>query len=271
MMHNGSKQPRSALGVDRMALFLDLLLGHMLGDFLLQPGKLVAAKRDSWRGLLLHTSIVGATTALATLGTLRRDWIAVAAVAVAHLVIEKITILAYERTPTRGLFTLLFDQSLHLLSIAAVVAVVGGGLQPTAVSSVFGITLATRVLATVVGIVTVALGGSMLAFEAANALAPHGSKGSLLRLDLARIAGMVERGGSVGLALAFGPAVGPVAFAPRAMWAMTLPRDERRRQLAEAAAGLLLCAVVYFGIHAVATLVDGGTIPALSWPLWGAG
>ncbi len=254
-----------------MALFLDLLLGHMLGDFLLQPGRLVSAKRDGWRGLLLHTSIVGLATALATLGTLGRDWIAVIAVTVAHLAIEKITILAYERTPTRGLFTLLFDQSLHLLSIAVVVALVGGGLQPTPASSVFGIAVATRVLAIVVGIVTVALGGSILAFEAANALAPDGSKGSLLRLDIARIAGMVERGGSIGLALVLGPAIGPVTFAPRVVWATTLSRDERRRQLAEAAAGLLLCAVVYFGIRAVATLVDSGTIPALSWPLWGPG
>jgi hypothetical protein len=254
-----------------MALFLDLLLGHMLGDFLLQPGKLVAAKRDGWRGLLLHTSLVGAATALATLGTLRRDWIAVVAVTVAHLAIEKITILAYERTPTRGLFTLLFDQSLHLLSIAAVVVAVGGGLRPAAVSTVFGASVTTQVLAVVVGIVTVTLGGSILAFEAANALAPDGSKGSLLRLDIARIAGMIERGGSIGLALVFGATVGPLAFAPRVVWAMTLSRDQRSRQLAAAAAGLLLCALVFFGVQAVATLVDSGTIPALSWPLWGAG
>jgi Protein of unknown function (DUF3307) len=51
-----------------MALFLDLLLGHMLGDFLLQPGKLVAAKRDGWRGLLLHTFVVGFATTMAAAG-----------------------------------------------------------------------------------------------------------------------------------------------------------------------------------------------------------
>jgi hypothetical protein len=254
-----------------MALFLDLLLGHTIGDFLLQPGKLVAAKRDGWRGLLLHTSVVGLATALATLGTLRRDWPAVAAVTVAHLVIEKITILAYEQTPTRGLFTLLFDQSLHLLSIAAVVLLAGDGLRPATSSTVFGFPIATGMLAIAVGVGAVMLGGSILAFEAANALAKDGSKGALLKLDVARIAGMVERGGSVALALAIGPAVGVVAFAPRVAWALTLPRTERQRQLVEAAAGLVLCAVVFLGIRAVFTLVEGGNLPAWSWPPWGGG
>src|SRR5450759_5465019 len=77
MMHNGCKQPPAPWESTSMALFLDLLLGHMLGDFLLQPGRLVAAKRDGWRGLLLHTSIVGLTTALATLGTMSRAWLVV--------------------------------------------------------------------------------------------------------------------------------------------------------------------------------------------------
>jgi hypothetical protein len=254
-----------------MALFLDLLLGHMIGDFLLQPGKLVAAKRVGWRGLLLHTSVVGLATALATLGTIRGDWPAVAAVTLAHLLIEKITILAYERTPTRGLFTLLFDQSLHLLSIAAVVLLAGDGLRPTALSTLFGFSIATRVLAVVVGIVTVSLGGSILAFEAANSLASDGSKGSLLKLDATRIAGMVERGASVAMALAFSPLAGVVAFVPRVVWAITLPRDEGRRQMVAAAAGLVLCAVVFFGIHAAYTLIESGGMPAWSWPPWGVG
>lgn len=167
------------------------------------------------------------------------------------MVVEKITLLAYQRTPTRGLFTLLFDQSLHILSIAAVLVFARGGLQPAAIATLFGFPVATRVLAITVGIITVTLGGSILAFEAANALAPGGSKGSLLRLDLARMVGMVERGGSIVLALAIGPAIGPAAFVPRVAWAMTLGEDQRRRQLAEAAAGLVLCAIVFLGIHAV--------------------
>lgn len=253
-----------------MALFLDLLLGHMLGDFLLQPGKLVAAKRDGWRGLLLHTGMVGAVTALVTLGTLRRDWIAVVGVACAHLLIEEITILAYKSTPTRGLFTLLFDQSLHILSISAIV-LASGGLQPAATAMLFGFTVTTRVLAIIVGFVTVTLGGSILVFEAANALVPGGSKGSLLGLDLARISGMVERGGAVALGLAVTPALGAVAFVPRAMWAMTRGRVERRRQLTVLAAGMMLCALVLFAIHAVTTLLNAGGAPVWSWPSWGAG
>lgn len=243
-----------------MALFLDLLLGHMLGDFLLQPGKLVAAKRDGWPGVFLHSGVVGAVTALVTLGTLRRDWFAVVAVTLAHMLIEKITILAYKKTPTRGLFTLLFDQSLHVLSISAIV-LAGGGLEPRATAMLLGFPVATRVLAIIVGLVTVMLAGSILAFEAGNALEPGGSKGSLLTLDLARTAGMVERGGAVTLALVVGPALGSAVFLPRAIWAMTLTPKDRARQLAQTAAGLLLCAFVLFGIHAVTTLADAGSPP----------
>ena len=188
------------------------------------------------------------------------------------MVVEKITLLAYQRTPTRGLFTLLFDQSLHILSIAAVLVLARSGLQPAATATLFGFPVATRVLAITVGIITVTLDGSILAFEAANALAPGGSKGSLLRLDLARMVGMVERGGSIVLALAIGPAIGPAAFVPRVAWAMTLGEDQRRRQLAEAAAGLVLCAIVFLGIHAVYTLVESGSLPASwAWPPWGVG
>jgi hypothetical protein len=109
-----------------MALFLNLYLGHLLGDFLLQPGRLVLAKRDGIPGLLVHTLIVGAASAAVMFATIGSDWWAVVLVTGLHLVVERLTILTYVKTPTRGLFTLLFDQTLHMLCIAGVVWIAGG-------------------------------------------------------------------------------------------------------------------------------------------------
>lgn len=46
-----------------MELFLRLLLGHMVGDYILQTGSIARAKNESWQALLLHVSIVSAAMA----------------------------------------------------------------------------------------------------------------------------------------------------------------------------------------------------------------
>lgn len=240
-----------------MALFLNLYLGHLLGDFLFQPGRLVLAKRDGVPGLLLHTGIVGATTAAVVWATLPVDWSAVVLVTGLHLVIERLTILTYLKTPTRGLFTLLFDQTLHALSIALVVWVAGG--WSTDVHAVtFGVTVRTFTLAEIAGLVTVSLFGSILVYEARNALrAAHEGKGSVLRLDAARVAGVVERAGALALAVALHPAAVLLPFLPRAAFALTRPPSERGDQLVELAAGLALVVVVYAVLVVIAYFVGG--------------
>ena len=57
------------MDLDNMALnfFLRMFLGHLVGDFILQPYKIALLKRTGWRGLLLHVSIVTFTTAVAIL------------------------------------------------------------------------------------------------------------------------------------------------------------------------------------------------------------
>jgi class 3 adenylate cyclase len=177
-----------------MALFLNLYLGHLLGDFLLQPGRLVLAKRDGVPGLLLHTLIVGAASAVVVAGTIRGDWPAVVLVTGLHLVIERLTILTYLKTPTRGLFTLLFDQTLHMLSIAVVVWLAVGWEADTHALTL-GIRLPIERLAAIDGLLTVMLLGSILAFETGNTLRRGADgKGRILRFDAARVGGMLERG-----------------------------------------------------------------------------
>ncbi|RME77340.1 MAG: DUF3307 domain-containing protein, partial [Chloroflexi bacterium] len=46
------------------SFFLRLLLGHLIGDFILQPYWLVLAKRSGWKGLIIHVGVVTFITAI---------------------------------------------------------------------------------------------------------------------------------------------------------------------------------------------------------------
>lgn len=243
-----------------MDLFLELYLGHLIGDFLLQPGRLVVAKRDGAPGLVLHTLIVGAATMAVLAGTMTADWAVAALVTGAHLVIERLTIATYVGTRTRGLFTFLLDQALHLLSIALIVWAAGRWqLSPDAM--VFGIALSTVGLAKVCALATVSLLGSILVFESVNAILGS-DKGGLLGLDGARIWGVVERGGALALALA-SPALLILPFVPRLVYAATRPDGDKARPVVEACAGIVLTIAGYLSIAAVSYLVSG-SISALA-------
>jgi hypothetical protein len=237
-----------------MALFLELYLGHLIGDFLFQPGRLVIAKRDGVPGLLLHTLVVGLATIAVVIGSVAIDWAPAVLVTGLHLVIERITIATYLKTPTRGLFTLLMDQAMHALSIALVVWI-SGRWSFTAGGAAFGVPLSAVQLAKVCALATVMLFGSILVFEMGNAVLGE-QKGRVLRLDRGRVYGIVERGAALALALVH-PALMLVPFVPRLVWALSRGSGDRERQLLEGATGLGVCIAGYAGIAAVAYLVHG--------------
>ncbi|MFA5843769.1 MAG: DUF3307 domain-containing protein [Coriobacteriia bacterium] len=227
-----------------MGLFLDLYLGHLLGDFVFQPGKLVAAKRAGVPGLLTHAVIIAVCSAVVLVGTLRAHWPIVVLVTGAHLVIERLTITTRFRTRTRGLFVFVFDQTLHVLSIVLLIWAMGAWtLDRTAVT--FGSIVGIADLAAACGIITVAFLGSILVFETDVAIEdPENGKGRLLAFDLPRIAGMAERATALVLALYVSPTAGLIAFLPRSFMAITR-RDDRRRDIVAVVVGLALCAVAY--------------------------
>jgi len=96
-----------------MELFLRLLLGHMVGDYILQTGYVARAKAESWRGLLLHVSIVSATMALATIGILSWPWWVF--LGLAHLFIDGMRTYVIGDTGRWGWLYILADQATHLL------------------------------------------------------------------------------------------------------------------------------------------------------------
>lgn len=227
-----------------MGLFLNLYLGHLLGDFVFQPGKLVTAKRDGIAGLVLHIGVIAACSAVVLTGTLRAHWPIMVLGTGAHLVIERLTIATRFQTRTRGLFVFVFDQTLHVLSIILLIWAMGAWtVDRTTVT--FGTVVDITDLATACAVMTVAFLGSILVFETDIAIEdPQNGKGRIIALDLPRLAGMVERGTALMLALYVAPAVGLVAFLPRSAVALA-HRGDRRRDAVAVIVGAALCAVAY--------------------------
>lgn len=227
-----------------MALFLGLYLGHVLGDFVFQPGRLVVAKRQHQSAVLLHSAIVAACTALSLLAALDRTWIAVLVAGIAHIGVEQLSIRARGDSEASNLTVFLLDQALHVVAMAMIAAVAYENLA----SPVMGLwSVSLRTLAATCGVVTVAFAGSIFVFELQAALDSRAQGADrILSLDGARIYGFLERAGALIAALALPvPALGILVFAPRILYALSSPADRRRRQLIAAAGGSLLCAAAW--------------------------
>lgn len=244
-----------------MRLFLYLLLGQLVGDFVLQSSELVRLKRMKTYGVYPHVALVTAATALAAAGSTPHIWLALAFVAATHLLLDRISILAFSHTGARQVFLFLADQLAHVgvLSLIALV-LTGLGAEPPGKSWLLPVS--DWALAIACGVLAVAFAGSIFVFETAEAVdasEPEANDGILAGYSPARVAGMVERT-ALYLAAVFGfyPVVGVWALA-RAAWAATRTRGHRRRALAEA--GAAIATVVFVAAVTVALgpgLIAGG-------------
>lgn len=233
-----------------MALFLSLYLGHVLGDFVFQPGRLVLAKRHSERAVITHALIVTACTAFVLLRSLPATWPALLLAGGAHLAVEHLTIRARRAPGTSNVTVFLLDQALHVVSMV-IIAAAAMSLQAEPSIALWPVSL--QVMATVCGAATVAFGGSILVFEVQVALDP-GTDGPdpILTLDAERLYGFAERGGAlVAAVLLPWPLVGLLAFVPRLICAQVCAADARARHLAAAAVGAGLCVIAWALVSAM--------------------
>ncbi|MDZ4063830.1 MAG: DUF3307 domain-containing protein, partial [Coriobacteriia bacterium] len=183
-----------------MTLLLNLYLGHLLGDFVFQPGRLVAAKRKGAYGLLAHASIIGVSTSailFADLGTL---WYVIALAMGAHTLIEIITIRARASTRLSGLSIFLIDQALHILSLVVLVLFATASVTIDAVTTL-GMTVDPAWIALACAAILVTFMGSIVVFEVSNTFGPNTWNLEILPYDTARIVGMIERGTALMLAI----------------------------------------------------------------------
>ena len=102
-----------------LSFFLLLLLGHLIGDFVLQPYWLVLAKRQGWIGLLIHVGVVTFVTAiLLWISSVPFWWGWVIVLFVGHLFIDQFrTFMFTDTSKGKGLWLLLADQFAHLVLI----------------------------------------------------------------------------------------------------------------------------------------------------------
>ncbi len=102
-----------------MNMFIHLLAGHLIGDFALQTGAIARMKRTSYRGLLLHVSIVCLATVPLT-AFLPSGLTAAFLVCLGHLLIDAVRTGPLRNLTCCTLTYFLTDQLAHLLLIAAV-------------------------------------------------------------------------------------------------------------------------------------------------------
>ncbi|MDP2234173.1 MAG: DUF3307 domain-containing protein [Actinomycetota bacterium] len=239
-----------------MALLLELYLGHLLGDFVLQPGWLVAAKRDKVWGLLVHVVVIGLCTAIILGGALAELWNIVLLAMAAHIVIEVITVRIRATNRVSGLSVFLIDQGLHVVSLVALVAI---GAQLVDIDTTDGMALSLGVPALALACAVVAVGfmGAIVGHETVNAFGPMSKQRVLLPFNMQRVLGMLERISALLLAVLVGPVFMLAAFAPRVMYIWRRSADDRAYHMIIAATGLVVAAAGWLFV-AMLTLASVG-------------
>ncbi len=101
-----------------LSFFLRLMLGHVVGDFVLQPYWLVLAKRKGWPGLIIHVGVVTFTTAIIAWDSIPNWWVWIIVLFFIHLFIDQFrTFVFTDNSRGKGLLLLFLDQLAHVISI----------------------------------------------------------------------------------------------------------------------------------------------------------
>jgi len=222
-----------------MALLLELYLGHLLGDFVLQPGWLVAAKREGVWGLLLHVAVIGLCTAVILGEIVVHLWNIVLLAMAAHLAIEVITVRIRATSRISGLSVFLIDQGLHVVSLVALVWI-ASRLMDIETATAFGVTASTPALGLACAVVAVAFMGAIVCHEVTNVFGPDSKRRVILPFDWARVYGMVERTAALLAAVLVNPAYLVLPFIPRVVYLWGRSADDRAYHMIVAATGLVM-------------------------------
>jgi len=98
--------------------FLQLVIGHLLGDFVFQSNDLVKRKHESWKGSLEHVFLLGLITAIVLFPYWGNSWtwISIAIIMVTHFIQDNIKI-QHEKRFNKDMSPKPFyvDQVIHLL------------------------------------------------------------------------------------------------------------------------------------------------------------
>ncbi len=203
--------------------FLRMVLGHLIGDFILQPFWLAMAKRQGWKGLVIHVLVVTLATG-AIIYNVTDDWLCwTFTLFWVHLFIDQFrTFVFTDNSHGKGIILLLLDQAAHILSLMAIskLAVVWDISMLKDIFS-YNVALETSII-TILCLVIVAIWvAPILEIEFATAVISFNGQASKTIIPIGfsdRLLGGCERLMSLWLSIAsFGIFI-PFAFVPRFFW-----------------------------------------------------
>ena len=202
-----------------LSFFLRLLLGHVIGDYFLQPFWLVLAKRKGWLGLFIHVGVVTFISGVFLWNVIPTWWVWVIVLFVGHLFIDQFrTFIFTDNSKGKGLMLLILDQLAHVLLIALIAWLATGWtlsdlgqlLLPGAVEArllVYLICLTTVIsVVPVLEVETTVAALAMLGIEITHTVSIDFSD---------RLLGAIERIVAVALMLVGFGLLAPVVFVPR--------------------------------------------------------
>ena len=203
-----------------LSFFLRLILGHLIGDFVLQPYWLVVAKRTGWPGLLIHVGVVTLVTAILVWASIPVWWVWIIILYLGHLFIDQFrTFVFTDNTNGKGLLLLILDQVAHI-TLIALLAWAATGWKFDDLRSLFvedapsqyhliAYLSALAILIGVVPILEVEITVAIWAFQGHQV-------SHTVSIDTAdRVLGSLERIGATGLILTGYGLVAPLLFVPR--------------------------------------------------------
>lgn len=203
-----------------LSFFLQLLLGHIVGDFVLQPYWLVLAKRKGWLGLIIHVGVVTFITSILAWGTIPNWWVWMIVLFVGHLFIDQFrTFVFTDNSKGKGLILLVLDQTAHVLLIMFIAwAATGWTIDSLALLPSLDAPNQYRLMAYLIGLAALISTAPVLEAEITVAVwAVQGQEiNHTLKIDTAdRVLGSIERITAMVLILAGFGWIAPLLFVPR--------------------------------------------------------
>jgi len=219
-------------------IFLRLLLGHLVGDFVLQPLWLALSKRKGWQGLSLHVAIVAFVTAIMIEGVVPYWWLWGIVLFVIHLFIDQFrTFVLVDNSRGKGVVFFVLDQLVHFLSLVILSWLVVG-LPPYPLEMLHNASLSQPdvVLLLLCLFVTAAWVIPILEIELVVAVMSYrqsaGGEGQTAEVEPIRLPdrmmGTAERLTGMALMMSnLGAIAMPLAFLPRFIWMQRQTTSDR--------------------------------------------
>lgn len=234
-----------------LPFFLAFLLGHMIGDFALQPYWLVLAKRNGWTGLVIHVGVVTFITGILAWSIIPSWWVWTIILFIGHLFIDQFrTFVFTDNSKGKGLLLLVLDQIAHVVLIA-LIAWAATGWTPLTLLELFDPNTPNeyRVMAYLTGVA--ALIGMVPVLEAEITVAAWAAQGhevtktvEINRSD--RAMGGAERIAAMLMLVTGYWFLVPLVFVPRLIWMIVQgqAREDRTAVTCKVATSLIATLIV---------------------------